>query len=122
MRELKPPIEAELEALERDSFSYFEHEVDPANGLVRDKTAQTWPASIAATGLALAEPEAWRRDSPAVPAAQTTAQKLPPHASSRRGSNEQPTEVVAAPARGPIASVIEATAPERESHAGSPKR
>jgi hypothetical protein len=48
------PIEAELDALQRESFSYFEHEVNPANGLVKDKTAADWPASIAATGFALA--------------------------------------------------------------------
>ena len=30
------------------------HETNPANGLVIDKTAADWPASIAATGLALA--------------------------------------------------------------------
>ncbi len=30
------------------------HEVNPANGLVIDKTAPGWPASIAATGFALA--------------------------------------------------------------------
>jgi hypothetical protein len=54
MRELKLNIELELEALERESFSYFEQEVNPANGLVRDKTAQDWPASIAATGFGLA--------------------------------------------------------------------
>ena len=50
----KLPIETELEALQRDSFSYFVHEANPANGLVIDKTAPDWPASIAATGLALA--------------------------------------------------------------------
>jgi hypothetical protein len=54
MRDLKLPIEAELGTLQRESFSYFEHEVNPVNGLVRDKTAQAWPASIAATGFALA--------------------------------------------------------------------
>jgi hypothetical protein len=47
-------IEAELEILQRESFSYFVHEVNPANGLVIDKTAPDWPASIAATGFALA--------------------------------------------------------------------
>ena len=46
--------DAELEALQRQSFSYFLHETNPANGLVIDKTAADWPASIAATGLALA--------------------------------------------------------------------
>ncbi len=47
-------IEAELELLQRESFSYFVHETNPANGLVIDKTAPDWPASIAATGFALA--------------------------------------------------------------------
>ena len=47
-------IEAELEILQRQSFSYFVHEANPANGLVSDKTAADWPASIAATGFALA--------------------------------------------------------------------
>lgn len=47
-------IEAELDALQRQSFGYFVHEANPANGLVSDKTAADWPASIAATGFALA--------------------------------------------------------------------
>jgi hypothetical protein len=47
-------LEAELDALQRDSFSYFVHEPNPVNGLVIDKTAPNWPASIAATGFALA--------------------------------------------------------------------
>ncbi len=47
-------LDAELETLQRDSFSYFMHEANPANGLVSDKTAPDWPASIAATGFALA--------------------------------------------------------------------
>ena len=42
------------EILQRDSFSYFTHETNPVNGLVIDKTAPDCPASIAATGLALA--------------------------------------------------------------------
>jgi hypothetical protein len=46
--------DAELEMLQRESFSYFLHETNPVNGLVIDKTAADWPASIAATGLALA--------------------------------------------------------------------
>ncbi len=50
----KPMIDEELEALQRDAFSYFLHETNPLNGLVRDKTASNWPASIAATGFALA--------------------------------------------------------------------
>ena len=40
--------------MQRESFAYFIHEANPANGLVVDKTAPGWPASIAATGLALA--------------------------------------------------------------------
>ncbi len=50
----KLTIEAELEKLQHKSFSYFLHETNPDNGLVIDKTATDWPASIAATGLALA--------------------------------------------------------------------
>lgn len=49
----KLTIEAELEKLQRESFNYFLHEINPSNGLVLDKTAENWPASIAATGLAL---------------------------------------------------------------------
>jgi hypothetical protein len=44
----------ELEALQRESFDYFLYEVNPKNGLILDKTAENWPASIAATGVALA--------------------------------------------------------------------
>lgn len=44
----------ELRLLQRESFDYFLNEVNPANGLILDKTAADWPASIAATGLALA--------------------------------------------------------------------
>ena len=47
-------VDAELEKLQRETFGYFLHETNPANGLVLDKTATDWPASIAATGLALA--------------------------------------------------------------------
>jgi hypothetical protein len=47
-------IEADLEILQRKSFNYFVHESNPVNGLVIDKTAPDWPASIAATGFALA--------------------------------------------------------------------
>ncbi|HUX46519.1 MAG TPA: glucoamylase family protein [Desulfosporosinus sp.] len=54
MSRKKPTIEAELETLQRESFSYFLHETNPANGLVLDKTAPNWAASIAATGFALA--------------------------------------------------------------------
>jgi hypothetical protein len=43
-----------LDELQRESFSYFLHETNPRNGLVRDKTRRGWPASIAAVGMALA--------------------------------------------------------------------
>ncbi|HLG41089.1 MAG TPA: glucoamylase family protein [Chitinophagaceae bacterium] len=43
-----------LDKLQRETFDYFLHEANPVNGLVIDKTAPDWPASIAATGLALA--------------------------------------------------------------------
>lgn len=39
MIQLNPAVEAELEDLQRLSFSYFEHEVNPLNGLVADETA-----------------------------------------------------------------------------------
>src|SRR5260221_7816307 len=54
MSEKKLSTDDELEILQRDSFSYFVHETNPANGLVLDKTAANWPASIAGTGFALA--------------------------------------------------------------------
>ena len=54
MRDAKLTIDAALDKLQRDTFDYFLHETNPANGLVIDKTAPDWPSSIAATGLALA--------------------------------------------------------------------
>jgi hypothetical protein len=48
-----PKTRADLERLERDTFGYFIHEANPANGLVRDNTRYGSPASIAAVGLAL---------------------------------------------------------------------
>ncbi|MGA9851891.1 MAG: glucoamylase family protein [Gammaproteobacteria bacterium] len=53
MKPQKPTVDEELELLQRETFDYFLHETNPANGLVIDKTADHWPASIAATGLAL---------------------------------------------------------------------
>jgi len=50
----KPTVDAELELLQREAFRYFLNETNPVNGLAIDKTAPDWPASIAATGLALA--------------------------------------------------------------------
>lgn len=47
-------IDAELDKLQRESCSYFLYEANPVNGLMLDKTTENWPASIAATGLALA--------------------------------------------------------------------
>ena len=54
MSSRNPIADAELERLQHVSFSYFLHETNPDNGLVIDKTAADWPASIAATGFALA--------------------------------------------------------------------
>ena len=45
--------EGDLDSLQRETFEYFLREANPANGLILDKTAANWPASIAATGLAL---------------------------------------------------------------------
>jgi hypothetical protein len=42
-----------LNALQREAFDYFIHEVNPLNGLVADKTQAGSPASIAAVGFAL---------------------------------------------------------------------
>ena len=42
-----------LRRLQRHAFGYFIDEVNPANGMVRDKSAADWPASIAAIGMAL---------------------------------------------------------------------
>ena len=52
--ETETSVDAELQKLQRETFGYFLHETNPGNGLVIDKTAPDWPASIAATGLALA--------------------------------------------------------------------
>jgi hypothetical protein len=54
MSSKKLSTDAELVKLQHESFNYFLFEANPANGLIIDKTAQDWPASIAATGLALA--------------------------------------------------------------------
>ena len=52
MNQPKLPPEM-LDALQRETFDYFVHEVNPLNGLVADKTQEGSPASIAAVGLAL---------------------------------------------------------------------
>ena len=54
MSNRRPISEPELETLQRETFDYFLHEANPSNGLIIDKTRENWPASIAATGLALA--------------------------------------------------------------------
>jgi hypothetical protein len=51
---MKLSTDAELRLLQQEAFGYFLHETSSINGLVIDKTAPDWPASIAATGLALA--------------------------------------------------------------------
>ena len=43
----------ELGELQRHTFRYFVHETNPGNGLVRDRSREGSPASIAAVGLAL---------------------------------------------------------------------
>lgn len=42
-----------LHQLQRETFEYFIHETNPANGLVLDRSKKDSPASIAAVGLAL---------------------------------------------------------------------
>lgn len=42
-----------LHQLQKETFDYFLHEANPQNGLVKDKTSDDSPASIAAVGLAL---------------------------------------------------------------------
>ena len=54
MNSMKPDVDGELQKLQCETFAYFLHETNPANGLVIDKTAPDWPSSISATGLALA--------------------------------------------------------------------
>lgn len=46
--------ESMLDTLQRHAFTYFLHETNPANGLVADKSQPGTPASIAASGFALA--------------------------------------------------------------------
>ena len=54
MKSDTPTTDSELESLQRDTFNYFLRWTNPENGLVLDKNAPDWPASIAATGFALA--------------------------------------------------------------------
>jgi len=48
------PVDQQLHHLQSRAFAYFHEEASPVNGLMLDKTAPDWPASITATGLALA--------------------------------------------------------------------
>ncbi|MGH8927490.1 MAG: glucoamylase family protein, partial [Acidimicrobiia bacterium] len=52
--ELDPAHRALVDRIQRKTFDYFLEQVNPANGLIADKTKPDWPASIAAVGLALA--------------------------------------------------------------------
>jgi hypothetical protein len=54
IKKSKISTDEELEILQAEAFNYFLHQANPNNGLIMDKTAHHWPASIAATGLALA--------------------------------------------------------------------
>lgn len=47
-------MDSELELVQRKAFDYFVYEMNVENGLIPDKTQAGCPASIAATGLALA--------------------------------------------------------------------
>ncbi len=49
------PTEEDLNRLQVTTLQYYLHETNPANGLIRDKTDPTAPASIAAVG-----PRRWR--------------------------------------------------------------
>lgn len=42
-----------LDKLQRETFDYFLNEVNPVTGLIADKTQPDFPASIAATGMAI---------------------------------------------------------------------
>src|SRR5688572_25946389 len=48
------PTEEDFVRLQATTLLYYLHETNPVNGLTRDKTDPTAPASIAAVGLSLA--------------------------------------------------------------------
>ncbi len=54
MARIQQGDDALLDRLQRAAFAYFLLHVSPTNGLIADKSRGDWPASIAATGLALA--------------------------------------------------------------------
>jgi len=53
MAPLSARMLALLTGLQKESFAYFLHTANPVNGLIKDKTADDSPASIAAVGMAL---------------------------------------------------------------------
>lgn len=53
MNDVPHAEERRLQRMQQRAFDYFLYETNPENGLVVDKTAEGWPASIAATGLAM---------------------------------------------------------------------
>src|SRR6202161_4631416 len=53
-RTKRSSVDAMLDQLQKETFAYFLHESNIEMGLVRDRTKKDCPASIAATGLALA--------------------------------------------------------------------
>ena len=42
-----------LKHIQQHTFQYFVNECNSTNGLIKDKTAEPWPASITAVGMAL---------------------------------------------------------------------
>jgi len=69
-----------------------------------------------------AEPDAWRRDWPAMPPAPMIPQKSPPPVTSHRGTDDASDAPVAVPERGPIAAAsIDAGIPDRGSKGLTPK-
>ena len=69
-----------------------------------------------------AEPDAWRRDWPAIPPAPMIPQKSPPPVTSHRGTDGASDAPVAVPERGPIAAAtIDAGTPDRGSKGLTPK-
>jgi hypothetical protein len=62
MSSSKLTVNEELEQLQRETFSNFLNETNPANVLLMDRTTTNSPASIAAIGMALsAHPRAVER-------------------------------------------------------------
>jgi hypothetical protein len=69
MSDPRGSTDEKLQHIQKKAFRYFEREVNPANGLIRDKASpegkcsKDWPSSIAAVGFALASyPVAVTRD------------------------------------------------------------